>query len=276
MINIIIYFLKVIYISTTRFFNENYSLYVSALAFSTLLSIVPLLSISVFFLTIFPIFSNYIIIFDNYILKNMVPSSAATIQIYLQDFVQQAVHLPIFSILFLGVTVIMMVNTVDNTINNIWSIDKRKKRLLVWLFYSIILLFAPILFGVSVFLTSYLFATYLLTPLNSILLLISPLFINTIILSLLYIYVPNVFVKKFAGILGGFIAALFIEIAKALFALWISYFSNYELIYGVFAILPIFLIWLYIYWFIILWGAIFTYTIDLSSGPDPGQKVSNL
>ena len=275
MINIIIYFLKVIYISTTRFFNENYSLYVSALAFSTLLSIVPLLSISVFFLTIFPIFSNYIIIFDNYILKNMVPSSAATIQIYLQDFVQQAVHLPIFSILFLGVTVIMMVNTVDNTINNIWSIDKRKKRLLVWLFYSIILLFAPILFGVSVFLTSYLFATYLLTPLNSILLLISPLFINTIILSLLYIYVPNVFVKKFAGILGGFIAALFIEIAKALFALWISYFSNYELIYGVFAILPIFLIWLYIYWFIILWGAIFTYTIDLRSGPDPGQKVSN-
>lgn len=258
-----LYLIKVIWISTKRFcFTGNYTLYVSALTYTTLLSIVPLLSISVFFLTIFPIFSKYILISDSYILKNLIPSAATTIQVYIQTFAQQAARLPILSIIFLIITAIMMINTIDDTINDIWNITKRRKKLYVWLFYSIILLSAPILLGLSVFFTSYLFSTYF-TSLTSFLLLLVPLLINTIILSLFYIYGPNTYVKKSDGLLCGFIAALFIEIAKILFALWISYFSTYELIYGVFSTLPIFLIWLYICWFIVLWGALVTHTLSL-------------
>ncbi len=260
------YLTRVFLIATRRFFIEKYTFRVSALAFTTLLALVPLFSISVFFVTIFPVFTNVVSISEKYIFKNFVPVAADAIQVHFGNFIQQATHLPVISIILLIFTAILTMNTIDETINDIWNISKRRRKIFVWLFYAVILSIAPILLGASVFLTSYIFSFSLFTKITSILFFIFPLIINTIIFSLFYLFVPNTYVRKRDGIFGGFLAALLIEVARIIFAVYISYFSNYELIYGVFSTLPIILIWLYICWFIILWGAVFTHTLSIKKG----------
>lgn len=258
----ILFLINAFTIATKRSFCEKCTLYVSALSFTTLLAIVPLLSISVYCVTKFPLFIKFIDIAEKYIFQNLIPSSAESIQIYLLNFIHQAAHLPIFSVIFLFITGIMMFSTIEYTINNIWEIDKPRKKFLVWSIYSIILLIAPFLLGISIFVTSYLISQYFLSAITYFLMLFLPVFFNTLIFSLFYIYVPNTKVKIFYGFLCGFIVSILIEIARSLFTLWVSYFSNYEIIYGVFSILPIFLLWLYICWYIILWGAIATHSLS--------------
>lgn len=258
------YVIKIFLITTHQFFIDNrYAFYASALTLNTLLAIVPLLSVSVFILTKFSIFLDFISISEDYIFKNFVPTSASAIQSYMQNFIQQAVHLPLLSIAFLVVTAIIMINTIDDTINDIWNITKRRKKLTTWLFYSFIFLIAPVVLGLSVFLTSYVVSFHFLSPITSRLIFILPIFLNAVIFSLFYIYGPNTQVEKKDGIFIGFMIALLIELARWIFALWISYFSSYKLIYGVFSILPIFIIWLYIFWSIILWGALITYNLSI-------------
>ena len=264
MIKNIIYLARIFYITTKRFFFEKYTFQVSALAFTTLLALVPLLSISVFFIAIFPVFSKFVFIYKDYILKNFVPSASYAIEGYFQDFIQQAIHLPIGSVIFLLFTALLMINTIDETINDIWHLPEKNKKILVWIFYAVIVIIAPILIGLSIFITSYIFSFYLFSKLTYFLLLALPIIINTILFSLFYIFSPDTYVRKIEGILGGFIAALLVEIARMLFGIYISLFSNYRLIYGIFSILPIFLMWLYICWFIILWGAVFTHTLSHS------------
>ncbi len=258
----IFYLIKVINITTRRFFADKYTFRASALAFTTLLSLVPILSVIVSFITVFPIFSRFVLLSKDYIFRNFVPTTAYAVQDYFQNFIQQAVHLPVGSILFLAFTAILMINTIDETINDIWHIPKRKRKATVWLFYIGILVIVPILIGASIFITSHIFSTYFFSTLTSLLFIVFPIIINAIIFSLFYIFSPNTYVSRKDGILGGCITAFLIEITRILFATYVSLFSSYELIYGVFSILPIFLVWLYILWFIILWGAIFTHSLS--------------
>src|SRR5262245_17737264 len=89
---------KIIVISIQRFFQEKYSYHVSALAFTLLLALVPFLFVIVFFMALFPSFSEFIHLGEKYILANFVPDAAMTVQHYFQDFIVQASHLPTFSI----------------------------------------------------------------------------------------------------------------------------------------------------------------------------------
>ncbi|MBA3661846.1 MAG: YihY family inner membrane protein [Gammaproteobacteria bacterium] len=254
--------------ATKRFYNENYSYRASALAFTTLLAIVPLLLVIVFGMTVFPYFMNIILLGENYILQNFVPASAGTIEFYFHGFLTQATRLPAVSILFLFITTILLVHTIEETLNEIWRVPTRvkSKKMLALLFYWILFLLIPFIIGLSIFLTSYAFLLSWIsiedkTQLTLYFLSILPILINTMIFGLLYIIVPNARVKIINGLIGGMTAALLFEVARISFAFYVDQFPSYALIYGAFAVIPIFLVWLYIFWFIILFGAFVTYTV---------------
>lgn len=249
--------------ATRRLFSEKYTYRVSALSFETTLAIIPIISLSVFLITFFPFFSKLIYLTEEYILQNFIPDAANKIEIYFENFIQHAVHLPLLSIVFLIFTGIMMVNTIDETLNDIWQIKIRRKIFLAWIIYWFIILLTPLLIGLSVFITTSVLTLYGLSHTGFILAFCIPVFINTILFSAIYIFSPHVYVKLRDGLFGGFLAAVLFEIARLAFSYYIKQFSNYEIVYGAFAIIPIFLIWIYIGWFIILWGAIFTHTFSL-------------
>ncbi|MEO8402499.1 MAG: YihY family inner membrane protein [Gammaproteobacteria bacterium] len=250
--------------SAFRLFREKYTYRASALAFTTLLAIVPLLSVIVAFAAFFPFFSRFVNLAQNYIFTNFVPTSTSAIQPYIENFVKHASHLPALGIVILVFTAVTLIITVEHTMNEIWGAPKRLKKISAFFLYWFILLATPLLIGFSVFISTYLFSlswfAHAETKLPIHFLAFLPLIINTFMFSALYIIVPNHKVKTSDGFMGGFIAAFLFEVAKKGFAFYITQFKSYEVIYGALATIPIFLLWLYLSWLIILYGALVTNT----------------
>lgn len=252
--------IKHLLIVIKRFINEKYTYRASALAFTTLLSIVPLLVVMVYTFSFFPMFATITNAGKDYILNSFVPASATNVSFYLQAFTKQAKQLPTISILFLFVTAILLINTVDETLNDIWQAPPRKRVYLSYMVYCAILLFLPLIAGSTVslltFIVSFSYSNFIIKWLMHLVLFILPVIINTFIFTLLYRLVPNVKVTLYKAFSGAFIAATTLETLRLAFTFYISSFTNYAFIYGVFATIPMFLVWLYIFWFTIIAAAL--------------------
>jgi membrane protein len=254
--------IKIFKLSFHRLFFENYMDRASALAFTTILALVPLLSVIVSFIAWFPIFTRFMTLARNYILTNFIPTSSSTIDYYLESFINQATKLPTMGLLFLLVTVIALIITVETSLNEIWHAPKKEIKISSWIINLTLLFISPILIGLSSFLTSYLFSISWVSGttdtlrITAPLLAMLPILVNTVMFSALYVIAPNCRVRWNDGFFGGFVAAILFEIARVGFAFYIKKFPSYELIYGTFATIPIFLLWIYISWLIILYGAL--------------------
>lgn len=264
------YLYKIFKISVTRFYNDNYFYHVAALTYVTLLGIVPFFAIVIFFFTKLTLFNYFVTSASKYILTTFIPTSAISINTYFQKFIQQALKLPIFNILFFLILSIMLIATIQDTLNDIWKVKKKSRSLLQWLFAFIILFITPILIGLSSGLTSYFIsliwiqhtATFL--KITDLLIILLSILVNIFIFSMIYVVIPNIKVKLKQGLTGAIVASCLFEMAKITFALYINHFHSYQLIYGNFAIFPIFLLWLYICWIIILFGGIISWSTTLT------------
>lgn len=252
----------ILFIAGKRFIFEQYSYRSSALAYNTLLAFVPLLFVFFFLMSIFPIFTHAIVMGEDYIYKNFLPTAAASIVSYLQIFMKQAAKLPAISLIFLFITTLLLVDTIEETLNDIWHASYRKgwKKIRALICYWVIFLLIPLILGMGIFITSYLIAFINISSfITSSVLYVIPLIIDIIFLTLVYVFIPHKKVDWADGLLGASIAGILFEAAKILFAYYLIQFPSYSLIYGAFAILPIFLIWLYIFWVIIIFGALISY-----------------
>jgi membrane protein len=257
-------FFLLLWISAKRFYLENYTYSASALAFTTVLSIVPLASVILSLIAVFPVFDKVIHLAQGYIISNFLPGFGSKLQAYLITFTVQASHLPGIGIVFLFVTATSMILTVENTFNTIWHTKKRKKGFLEWLLYWSVLICIPLVIGVSLLLSTLLFSlpwinsSYLFILKPSLLIFLS-FAINTTLFSLLYIILPNFNATVRQGFVSGLLAASLFEISKRLFAWYTHQFVTYELIYGTLSLIPIFLLWVYLAWMIVLYGGLFTH-----------------
>lgn len=254
--------LKVYWLAFKRFYREQYTYQASALSFTLLLALVPLLSVVVTIVSLFPVFTKFITLAQNYIVANFLPESSTIIELHLEGFIHQAASLPLIGIVFLFVTTAMSIITIENTLNQIWQIPNQRKKYVSGLTFWIVLLLSPLLIGVSIFLSTYFFSLTWVAgaiswlSIDKLLLVMMPIIINTCIFSTIYIVVPQAKVNWRDGVSGGFIAAILFELSRIGFAFYYKISSTYELIYGVFAVIPIFLVWIYVIWVIILYGAL--------------------
>ncbi len=249
-----------------RLFAEDYAFRASALAYTTLLSLVPLLSVLVYLLTFSPpLFTRIINLTRDYLVENFIPSANITIEGYLQNFIDQAARLPALGFIFLVVAAVLLIITVDGVLNEIWQQDKRKKRIMGFVWRWLVLLVTPLIIGISLFISSYVLnIPWILELINRLgvqksLLTLSSLVLNTLIFTIVNMVVPRCKVKWRAGLLGGLMTALLFEAAKSLFAFVMKH-STYQAIYGTLAIIPVFLFWLYVYWLIVLFGALLAHS----------------
>lgn len=275
-------FIKACVLATRRFHEEKYTYRAAALAFTTIIAIVPLLLVIVFVVTVFPASGGMISLGENYILQNFVPAAASAIEYYFQGFIQQAVHLPALSIFFLFITTVILIHTIEETLNDIWHVPRRRrgKKLAALFFYWLLFLLMPFMIGWSVFLSSYVFLlTWMVGHASKfgiyrLLLSLAPIAINTLIFGMLFTIVPNAKVYWREGMLGGFIAAVLFDVSRLGFAFYITQFPLYALIYGAFAVIPIFLLWLYIFWFIIIFSALIVNAKQFHPNSSPLPQAS--
>lgn len=235
----------------------------AALTFTSLLSMVPLMAVSLALFTAFPVGDRVVVQLQNFVFNNFMPASGEIVQEYLNQFSQKAVRMTGPGLLFLIATALLMMANIERAFNRIWRIEKRRQLLSRFMVYWAILTLGPLLIGLSVAVTSYLVSMPLLSDtaqrfgLDSGLLRATPAIASAVAFSLLYLVVPNQPVPLAHAVAGGVLAALLFEIAKRIFAYYITLFPTYEMIYGALAVIPLFLIWLYLSWTITLLGAEF-------------------
>ena len=206
---------------------------------------------------------------QDFVFKNFVPASGEVVQRYFQEFSSKASKLTGVGFGFLVVVAVMLMITIDQAINSIWRVRQKRKPLAKFLMYWSILSLGPLLIGLSVVVTSYMVSMPIISDtaatlgLRHRLLAIMPLLAAAVAFSLLYAVVPNRKVPPLHAITGGILAALLFEMAKRGFAFYVTQFPTYEAIYGALAVVPIFLVWIYLCWVVTLLGAEFAYCLSI-------------
>ncbi|HEV2614771.1 MAG TPA: YihY family inner membrane protein [Gammaproteobacteria bacterium] len=233
------------------YYEDNCASRAASLAYTSLLSLVPLAAVSLSIFSFFPSYQHYAVRIQDFIFSNFIPSSGSLIKNYIQTFVGHTTNLSIIGSLFLIITAVLMIFNMEIAFNAIWNVQQHRKRIYGFLLYWIVLLLSPILLSAILIIMPY------LHMISSSL----PMLASVIIFSFFYIAIPNCHVPFKNGIIAGFIAAGLFELAKKGFALYLFYFPTYNLYYGAVAIVPIFLTWLYIVWLIILFGAEISYAL---------------
>lgn len=232
-----------------------------SLTYTTLFAIVPVMTVAFAILTAVPALQDKSETIQAWAFQNFAPGAGEQVLEYLNEFSRQAGNLTAIGALFLFVTSILMLRTIEANMNRIWKISTPRGGLTSLMMYWSVLTLGPLCLGVGLGLSSYLTSVALLTDTVEMLggmrfwLAMLPLLFTTLMLTLLYVVVPNCHVPLRQGLIGGFVAAVFFELAKGGFALFITLSPSYRVVYGAFAAVPIFLLWIYISWMIVLGGA---------------------
>ena len=250
-----------------RFREDRCTRVAGALSFTTLLALVPLTAVMFAIFSRFEIFQSWMTMAQEFIYGNFVPASGEVVSRYLQKFAANAGRLTIWGLLFLFLTSLMLMATIERVFNDIWHVPHTRKHLHRYLSYGALLVLGPMLIGISLSSTSYLVSLPLFSrdaafgDLKVFLLAAAPVVFEWLAFLALYVVVPNHHVRIRHGLIGSLFATLNFEIAKRGFAYFVTHFANYKVIYGAVAALPIFLIWIYLSWTIILAGAVLTATL---------------
>lgn len=250
-----------------RFREDRCTRVAGALSFTTLLALVPLTAVMFAIFSRFEIFESWMTMAQEFIYRNFVPAAGETVSGYLQKFAANAGKLTIWGMLFLFLTSLMLMATIERVFNDIWHVPHTRKRLHRFLSYGALLVLGPMLIGITLSSTSYLVSLPLfsrdatLGSLKIFLLAVAPMIFEWLAFWALYVVVPNYRVRLRHGLIGSLFATVTFEIAKRGFAFFVTHFANYKAIYGAVAALPVFLIWIYLSWTIILAGAVMTATL---------------
>lgn len=249
----------------------------ASLAYTLLLSLVPLMTVSLAVFSAFPVADRVHEVVQDFLFENFVPASGEVLQQHLQEFSGKASRLTGASFTVLIVVALMMMSTIDRALNTIWEVRGSRSKLHTFLVYWAVLTLGPVLIGASVVVTSYLvslpFWTDTVGGLGQRLLSVTPVLTSTLGFAMLYTLVPNIRVPWRHALFGGFLAALLFELAKRAFAYYITHFPTYEAIYGALATVPIFLVWVYLSAMIMLLGAEFTRALGMYQHV-PGSRGS--
>ena len=251
----------------SRCMNDRINVTAGHLTYVSLLSLVPLLAVVFAMFTAFPVFSELREQVQGLLLSNLIPTSSEAISEYLEGFVSNANQMTLVGAAFLFVVALLLISSIDQTMNRIWRVHKHRRMIISLAVYWMILTLGPVLAGISIAASSYVlsaerFGSGYLSGMQTVLMWVLPLVSTFVAFLLLYIMVPNRVVKARHAVWGALLAALLFELAKTGFQLYLQYFPTYQLIYGALATIPIMIVWIYLSWNIILLGAELTASLE--------------
>lgn len=233
----------------------------SSLTFTTVLAIVPMLAVVLSLFTAFPVFQDFRLALEDFLANNLMPPAVSdNIMEYLNQFARQASRLTAIGGAFLVVTSLLLIMTIDKTLNDIWHVRKQRPLPQRALIYWAIITLGPIATGASLWATSFVARESMglvsdVPGVVSLAVSFVPLVLTGLGFAALFVVVPNCRVYWRDALAGGFFTAIALELMKAGFTFYLTGFPAYTIIYGAFATLPIFLLWIYLSWLVVLFGA---------------------
>lgn len=238
-----------------------------SLAYTTLLALVPFITVAIAVFGNLPGMDAVGASLKAFLLENLLPDRAGhIIATYALEFSEKAARLTLIGIAMLALTSLMLLASIERVFNHIWGVRQPRPLLLRVTVYWFILTLGPVIVGGSIVATGYLVSVSMqwsqtLGWLDAL----SARFLPPLLLSVLFVFlyfaVPNHKVRLAHAIGGGLGAAVAFFLMQRAFGVFIARFPSYTLIYGAFAALPIFLVWLYLSWLVVLLGALVTATL---------------
>jgi membrane protein len=239
-----------------------------SLTYMTLFAIVPMLTVCYSMFSLIPAFQSVGDQFQSLIFSQLLPGNEQVIATYLSDFSQQARKLTAFGIVFLMVSAYFMLKNIEQNFNSIWNVTRARRGVANFLLYWAILSLGPLLLGLAVFMKTYLIALRTFVGHYDSLSFVDfvfewvPWLLTAAAFTLLFVAVPNCKVRFKHAAIGGAVTLVIFELIKFIFSFMVTH-SNFKLIYGAFAVVPLFLLWINLSWMVILGGAVLVRSIDL-------------
>ena len=267
-----------------RFREDRLALVAGSLTFTTIISLVPLVTVTLALFSAFPMFATLQSALQNYFVQTLVPDSIArSVMSAISQFSMRASRLGAVGLIALVVSSLAMMLTIDRALNAIWRVRTMRRITHRVLVYWAALTLGPVVIAVSLAATSYAISASrgllgsmprgLGVAVGSI-----EFLIEAVGVAALFHYVPNTFVRWRHALVGGVFVAVFIALGKRALTLYFAAVPTYSMVYGAFATLPIFLVWIYAIWIIVLLGAVLAAYLPLvgrrlSRWPDaPGSR----
>ncbi len=234
----------------------------SALAFTTLLALVPLATVIFSMLSLFPVFEQWSGELEAFIFKNFVPTAGDAVSTYIRDFSSQAGRLTAVGLIFLLVSTLLLLSTIEDAFNDIWRVKRGRLLFQRLILYWAVVTLGPMLTAVSLSMSSTLLSMKmfseqsLVAGATQLILGYLPILFELGAYIVFYKAIPNTEVKMRHALIGAVVATILFELTKLGFAFYILNFRSYQLIYGALATIPIFFIWVYLCWLVMLLGAV--------------------
>lgn len=249
-----------------RFVEEGCLTGAGALSYTTLVALVPVTAIALAVLSAFPVFADTRDQLLESLFQSFVPQVWAEVEWWFRYFAGISVRTTTIGVVALAITVLLLLGTIEDQLHRIWRVKSPRPWVQRILAYWAILTVGPLLLGVAFSLPSYVDIVARHTgldpnglwdePIAHRLVHVLPFLLETLAFTLIYALIPNCSVRWREATLGAVIAAGLVEALKIGFALYVSYFSTYKVVYGALAAIPIFLLWMYVVWGVVLFGAV--------------------
>ncbi|KZB62953.1 trehalose-binding protein [Thalassospira lucentensis] len=244
-----------------RFIHDKSIQRAAGLSYTTLLAMVPFLAVALTVLSAFPVFDQWKDQITGVVLNNFLPETGEQVTDYLGGFLQNTGQMTAIGTIVLALTAVMLLGAIEGAMNDVFRVTTPRKLLAKLVVFWTLLTVGPMLLGLSLSVASYIFAMRYMVGADGLgehigqLTFLAPFLLSSIAFSLLFIGMPNRSVVIIDGILGGLVAAGLFEALKKGFGFYVINFPTYQTIYGAVAIVPIFLLWMYLTWIVVLLGA---------------------
>ncbi|AXI04629.1 YhjD/YihY/BrkB family envelope integrity protein [Aquirhabdus parva] len=254
----------------TRYEKDNCRDRAAALTYTTMLSLIPMLTVFVVVLSSIPAFAPALNKIQGTLYGYLLPESSSTITQYLNEFSEKSANLTIIGIIFLFVTSIMMLSSIEEAFNKIWRVSNLRGGAIGLMRYWMVISLGPLFMGAAFALSSAITSIDLLNS-NfagysidwSVWLKLTALALTLFAFTFMYWMIPNRKVPVRNAVLAGIFAGLLFVLLKMVFGFFMKNFTSYQLIYGAFAALPVFLLWIYLSWNIVLLGVEMSYALTM-------------
>ncbi|RDD62545.1 YihY family inner membrane protein [Ferruginivarius sediminum] len=243
-----------------RFLDDGGMRLAAGLSYASLLAMVPLLAIALAILSAFPAFEGVERQVLDMVFQSFLPDASAAIAERIKGFVANASKLTGPGIVGLAVTALLLLNNISGSFNTIWRVSEGRPLATRMLVYWALLTLGPLLLGSSISLSSFVFAAVKLSGVEEVASWLRISWLISLALSaagfaLIFYVVPNRRISLGHVLVGGTVSALLFEGLKYAFGLYLTHFPSYEAVYGAISTVPIFLVWLYLSWSVVLLGA---------------------
>jgi len=250
-----------------RFVDDRCFETAGALSYTTVFALVPLSAVAFGVMSAFPVFEQWTQRLSDFVFSSFVPDAARTVEIYLQQFTASVSQLTIAGILALIGSAVLTLSSIEATFNRIWRVKAPRPKLTRFLVYWTVLTLGALLAGAALALTSYLYGISTgsggrAVAVGERLIRWAPTLVELAGFSAAYLVIPNRRVAWRHALAGGVLATALFELSKFGFALYLRTMPSYQQIYGALAAIPIFLLWLYVGWLVILLGASFAASLS--------------